>query len=472
MRLLKENWKENTDKTGKVPGKKTCFLLGAVAVVVCICLIAGSVLDKGNAGKGYAIAEATYPERVKYPVEEEYLDVKTGSYNDDAYMKDYNKWLEVNNKQLKLALEGPQGLEEFMKNSASQFLSKAEEENCTYSPLNVYLALSMLAEVSDGESRNQILNALGAKNIENLREQVSSLWQANYQNDGVVTTLLANSLWMNDTVKYEKSTLETLAKKYFASSYSGTMGSKEYNKMLQDWLNKQTNGLLKEQADGIELSPDTIMAIASTIYFKGKWRNEFDKSNTKKEIFHASTGDITCDFMHESTIQDLYYGENFTAIAKPFEHAGSMWLILPNEGVGVKDLIMNRTVMNLPLHGGENKRAKVNLSMPKFDVDSTMDLINALKTMGIQNVFDSKLSDFTPMTKQIDNICVSDMIHSARVKVDEEGCEAAAFTVILETGAPMPTEEVDFTLDRPFLFVITGETGTPLFVGVVNQPVQ
>lgn len=468
---MKEELKRIKDKTGKKRRGKLYFWMAGVAVAICLCLIGESVLNKAEVANGNTIAEATYPERVQFPVEEKYMDTKTGLMDSDAYMKAYDKWSEDNRKFQNLVTKD-QGLKEFMNNSTSQFLSKAGEENCVYSPLNVYLALSMLAEVSDGESRKQILDVLGVKDIETLREQASSLWQANYLNDGTVTNLLANSFWLSDKVEYEKSTMETLATKYYASAFSGEMGSEEYNKLLQNWLNQQTNGLLKEQADRIELTPDTIMALASTIYFKGKWVGEFEKNNTKEGIFHASKEDITCDFMHESSMKNLYHGENYTAIEKEFENAGSMCLILPNEGVSVNDLIFDHTVMNLPQNGGESKMATVNLSMPKFDVDSTMDLIDGLKTLGIQDVFDGKLSNFTPMTKQVENIYVSDVTHSARVKVDEEGCEATAFTVAMEAGAAMPTEEVDFTLDRPFLFVITGQMGTPLFVGVVNQPVQ
>ena len=53
---------------------------------------------------------------------------------------------------------------------------------------------------------------------------------------------------------------------------------------------------------------------------------------------------------------------------------------------------------------------------------------------------------------------------------DEEGVTAAAYTVMLMCGAGMPPmEEMDFILDRPFLFVITSRDNLPLFAGVVNQ---
>lgn len=44
-------------------------------------------------------------------------------------------------------------------------------------------------------------------------------------------------------------------------------------------------------------------------------------------------------------------------------------------------------------------------------------------------------------------------------------------TVMMMAGAAAPPEEeMDFVLDRPFLFAITGADGLPLFVGVVNRP--
>ena len=61
--------------------------------------------------------------------------------------------------------------------------------------------------------------------------------------------------------------------------------------------------------------------------------------------------------------------------------------------------------------------------------------------------------------------------HAARVKIDEEGCEAAAYTVMLkDAGAALPDSVVDMVLDRPFIFVISGENGLPRFIGIVNNP--
>lgn len=70
-----------------------------------------------------------------------------------------------------------------------------------------------------------------------------------------------------------------------------------------------------------------------------------------------------------------------------------------------------------------------------------------------------------------DGIFISQTSHGARVMVDEEGCTAAAYTVMAAAGGAMPpVEEMDFVVDRPFIFVITGDSGLPLFAGIVNEP--
>ena len=114
----------------------------------------------------------------------------------------------------------------------------------------------------------------------------------------------------------------------------------------------------------------------------------------------------------------------------------------------------------------------VNLTVPKFDVSSDLDLREGLWAMGVRDVFDWEVSDFSPMTADVDEVYLTQATQASRVTVDEEGCTAAAYVQFgLAAGAAAPPDdEIDFTLDRPFLFVITGNDGLPLFVGIVNRP--
>ena len=75
------------------------------------------------------------------------------------------------------------------------------------------------------------------------------------------------------------------------------------------------------------------------------------------------------------------------------------------------------------------------------------------------------------MTTDADEIFLSKAQHATRVTIDEEGCTAVAYTVMMAAGGTMPPDdEVDFVLDRPFIFAIISADGLPMFVGVVNNP--
>ena len=335
------------------------------------------------------------------------------------------------------------------------------------------MALAMLAEVTDGESREQILALLGSGDVNALRAEAAAVWNANYCDDGAVTSILANSLWLNDKISFKQETMDALARYYYASSFRGEMGSAAFDKALQDWIDQQTGGLLKEQASGLTMDQETILALASTIYFRAKWDGEFSKANTAPDTFHADSGDTTCDFMRQRGTNTYYWSDRFSAVSKPLEGSGAMWFLLPDEGVAPEELLADEPTMDFLLSGGESAESKyliVNLALPKFDTASDLDLADSLKALGITDVFDPAVSNFSPMTDDT-AAYLSQAKHAARVTVDEEGVTAAAYTVMMMCGeAAPPEEEVDFVLNRPFVFAITGTDGLPLFVGIVHQP--
>lgn len=408
-----------------------------------------------------ALCEAEYPKMAPYPNE-----------NLPGFSAKYDAWSDDRRERRSYIGKGSLS-EEYLRATATELLGDAGAENLVYSPLNIYMALSMLAEITDGESRTQILSLLGETDVETLRENANALWNANYRNDGAVTSILASSLWLNEDVAFRQDTLNTLAESHYASSYQGTMGTDAMDKALQNWLNEQTGGLLKDQIDGIETTPETILALATTIYFQAKWAEEFSESRTEKDIFHGANGDTTADFMKQTLWYGNYYwGENYSATYKGLEGSGKMWFILPDEGVSIDELLASDAVLDLMANGTyENKKSiRIHLSLPKFDVSSKIDLAEKMQALGITDCFDMEKADFSPLLTEDMPAHLSSAEHGARVAIDEEGVTAAAYTVMMEAGAAQPPEnEIDFVLDRPFLFVITGEDGSPLFMGVVNS---
>lgn len=428
-----------------------------------------------------ALVEAVYPSMAPRPNQEDYLK-ENGWDVDDAYYEAQKAWW----ADLRSFRSQPEGyadfLEPWLRDSLRQFLCDADGENRVFSPLSLTMALAMLAEVTDGESRQQLLDLLGVEDLEALRETAAALWQQSYQDDGQTASLLASSFWLSDKLSYEQPALENLSAYYYASAFRGQMGSPEYDELLQSWINEQTGGLLEEQASGLRLDPDTVLALVSTIYFKAPWNGEFSSYFTREGIFRGPDGEERVPFLHGSSEMSWYWGEHFSAVGLGMGNGGAMWFLLPEEGLTPEELLRDEELMDFMLLQDKDAWEKqkyplVNLTIPKFDVSSDLELSDGLQSLGLTDVFDSDVSDFSPLTTDLQEIYVSSVKHAARVKIDEEGCEAAAYTIIEAPGegAAMEEperEELDFVLDRPFLFVLTNAGGLPLFAGVVNHPAE
>lgn len=422
------------------------------------------------------VAEAVYPEMAPYPDESKFYDADTGEFDNDGFSQAYELWSDSHYSRSRVPHGYADSLTPYFKNSIPAFLAGSDGENAVCSPVNVYLALAMLAETADGDSRQQILDLMGADSVEALRVQAGQVWNAHYCNDGAATCILANSLWLDQGLHYKEETVRTLADSYYASTFQGDLGSPEMNEALQTWLNEQTGGLLQEQAKQVEMDRGTVLALASTLYYRAKWKDEFQPENNTQDIFHAPGGDQEVTFMNRTDGHGVYYwGEDFGAVQLTLGDGDRMWLILPDEGTSPQDLLTSGHAMELILDGpsvSENqKMLRINLSMPKFDVVDDTRLNDALQSLGITDVFDPEKADFTSILPE-QAAWVDAVSHAARVKVDEEGVEAAAYTAMLFAGAARPPEEeMDFVLDRPFLFVISSyRSNLPLFAGVVNEP--
>lgn len=420
--------------------------------------------------KAFTLAAPQYPRMVHYP-EEEFPETEKEM---DAYMLKYDAWRESVMAQQREPGYAD-GLSPFFAQTAKAFLTEENGQNKVCSPLNIYMALSMLTEITDGDTRQEILEVLGQPDQEALRKQVSDVWNAQYRNDGATAMVLANSLWLNEDCTFKLKPLDILAENYYASSFSGKPGTEEYDRALQTWINSQTGGLLQDQVKDLKLDARTMIALASTIYYQAKWEHEFREENTYEDDFFMENGTIRTDFMHSDGVQTYYWAPHFGAVGLAMENGGgTMWLLLPDEGIspeqilseeGTFDFLDQRKVWE------QQKDLIVHLAMPKFDVSAQLDLKDGLEKMGIRKAFEPGEADFSPLMEDAEGAFVGKCSHGVRVKTDEEGVSAAAYTVMAMCGAgEPPEEEMDFFLNRPFAFVMTSPDGLPLFCGVVNEP--
>jgi serine protease inhibitor len=223
----------------------------------------------------------------------------------------------------------------------------------------------------------------------------------------------------------------------------------------------------------MKLDAATVLAIVSTIYYKAAWVDKFYSKFNTQETFHGKDGDTTVEMMHTSDFTDVYQTDAFTAVGLNLSDSGTMYFYLPQDGVDVNALAGNPDILKATVYGEDDEKrfnAQVNFSVPKFKISGKTDLIGIIRELGITDALDPSLSDFTPLTEDVDELNLSAANHAAMVEVDENGVTGAAYTELMVTeGAALPDKEIDFVLDRPFMFVVTGADGAVLFSGIVKN---
>lgn len=479
--LVDEPLIEEADRGRRVVRRDRRWWMQWVAIAACLCLVVACVLSlpyvtpkspvvdtdstvstsstpgtttttgkRPAVSKAMVVSQAVYPDRNKVSNWNSSYALRQGNYT-DSFSVYYQKVM-------------------------TQFLLGNEGKNRVFSPANVFMSLSMLAETTDGHGRRQILELLGVDDMDALRKQARLLWEANYEDDQHTASVLANSLWLNNNLWYKEELLNTLSKHYYASSFSGKMGDSAYNTMLQNWINEQTGGILQDQVSGVQMNPSTVLNLVSTIYFGARWVDEFDPNLTEQGVFHTANGDVSCEFMQyaDRDMKKVFIGEGCKALSIQLG-SYSMYFFLPDEGVSVNEVIQNNNLFDV-MHNSLNDDVDggfwdVKLCVPKFDVSGDVDLKSGLQELGVTDVFDSTKTDFSPMLVEADGIAVSSVQHAARVTIDEEGCTAAAFSrTDYGMGAPESNGPLDFILDRPFVFCIADGFESVLFAGVVEHP--
>ena len=446
LTALKEIGDKRIKKAEKPPKKKKRAYLKIAVATALVIAIGANIMFAPMRITAYAVAVASEPRMMERPDLDDYKDR-------EKWKSDYEMWDAERNLRNETVIQAKSILNLFFTDGNIQFLQTESNENKLWSPVNAYIGLAMATELTEGETRRQILELFGTEDTEILRKQVSAIWESVYQDNSNEVCVLANSLWLENGLQYNQEAMDDIAYHYYASVYQGDLGSSNTNKDIAAWINNNTGKFLQDSTKSIELSPETIMALYSTLYFQAKWSDEFSKSNNTEGVFHMQDGDTQAVYMNKKLKQmNYYWGENFSAVHLSLKNGSRMWFILPDEGMTVNDVLNDGSYMGMLLSNEweDCKYMKVNLSVPKFDVASTMDLSEGLKIMGVPNVFSENVAEFTKLTTD-SPIYLTGANQSVRVQIDEEGVKAATYIELPGAGSTAPPEEIiDFVLNRPF----------------------
>ena len=410
-----------------------------------------------------------------------------GSMAHDTTIEGYKinsngQWLESN--KIKDTVEKTynfsEALNKFSADSASLVLSsQPKTKNCMYSPMSVFMALSVLSEGANNDTKEAILKTINTNGISNLGEECKKLHDKEKFESETGKCNIANSVWLdNKNIKFKDETLENISKEYDAGIFKEDLSSEECAKKISEWILKNTYGMLGENPDDYISDSKTKMKIINAIYFKDKWESPFYVSNTKSDKFKLSDGStIDTDFMNDTREGIIYNKENEYKISSlPFKGENKIAFILPAEGKSPYDIVNDSNKLNEALKDSAeiNKKGEevsINYKIPKYKFKSHISLDDSMKKLGLEKVY-SDNADFSNFTESHE-LLVSSIIQDSNVVVDESGAEAAAVTIIsVETAQCEMPEPDDFILDKPFIFVIMDKDNIPMFIGVVNNPTK
>lgn len=362
----------------------------------------------------------------------------------------------------------------------NKLISGDQTENIVISPTSLSLALSMVYEGANGQTRTNMAKVL---NLQNLSDSDVNNFLLNLDDyltsDSNTTVRIANSLWQSVSTPLITNYVSLISKYYKADNFNVdfTNGAKVADQ-ANSWVNDKTNGKITSIVNPDSFNKYTLALIINAVYFKGRWTNEFDKSSTQTDTFYSADGTKEqVNMMAQDYFFDYYETNSFQAVRLPYgEGDYRMDIFLPKTSLAdfAKSLSAANWKAWLKNLEPTNQLNQVNLKLPSFklDYEAGENLKTALTTMGMGDSF-TKDADFSRMVQKSSTpYYIDKIIHKATITVDEEGSEAAAATAILPAsgGGSPPDHIYTMTVNKPFLFVIENRsTGEILFLGYIQK---
>ena len=329
-------------------------------------------------------------------------------------------------------------------------------ENIVVSPYSAGVALSMVAEGAEGQTRVEFDNALNGCLFK--AEDLGS-------NDTVVVKS-ANSVWVTDDFSIRNRYVSLLEKDFDAFITTLNFSDPATVKAINNWCAENTNGKISEIIDRI--NPGTVMMLINALYFNAPWEEAFLERNTREGVFHGYAGDVQVPMMAKTERLNYAEYQGCQMVELPYQGGRySMYVVLPAAGMGVDQMIpyINETLYDQAM--GMMAPVKVKLTMPKFKLETSLVLNKSLQEMGIRTAFTSA-ADFKGIA-EMGSLTLDQVKQKCYIEVSEKGTEAAAVTSVgVRLTSARPETMVSMNVDRPYLFFISDRTdGNILFAGKV-----
>lgn len=335
------------------------------------------------------------------------------------------------------------------------------------SPMSVSYLMGMLANGADGQTRQEIMKAIGCEKVSlrDLNEFYQMLITHANHFDKATTINIADYIALNCHYQLKDGFASTMQNYYKAGVESLDFSKASTLKRINRWCSDHTDGMIPKIIEQVDA--DAVSYIMNAIYFNGTWTDKFDTRQTKLENFQGYTRDIKkTQMMHRNGKYQYMDNADFAAVNLPYGNGSySMTVILPNRGKSIDEVMAGLDAKKV----GELRRSLdecvVDLKLPRFTISQETSLNDIISKLGAPTMFTSG-ADFSNFASG--NLSISKMLQKAKIEVSEEGTRASAVTMAMVAMTALRPEprKVEFHANRPFIYMITEHsTGAILFMG-------
>lgn len=355
-----------------------------------------------------------------------------------------------------------------------------KNESIIVSPISITYALGMLNNGAAGNTQEQINKVLGFGDTgaDDINDFCLKMLKTAPELDPQTKVMIANTIYMNKGYNI-KPEFKNKAKTYY-NAYPETRDFHDGKTLdvINKWASDHTEKMIEKVLDDSSFDPDAVSYLLNAIYFKGEWTKKFDKQYTVDEDFWDSgncTPTTTRPMMHMTT--ELEYAEidGYQVLRLPYGNKSfQMTILLPDAScICYDDAIPDPKdplfVMPLPsatTWSQINKKISsylVDLKLPRFETTTDIALPDIMSALGMPDAFNPDKADFSKFCDADTYIALMKQV--AAIKLDEEGTEASAVTVIaMDNTAYTPKPNIIyFYANHPFIYIISEKSSNAIF---------
>ena len=344
-------------------------------------------------------------------------------------------------------------------------------QNITVSPFSVYTVLAILANADQGTASEEIINALTGNgkviSIEDINAYCEEMIEWLPKVDGTCNVSTANSIWTDKKYSLNPFTEKTISSVFSAEFFNNySLASEDARLAINKWCEQKTSGKIPELLTS-RLDDGMGAFIANTLYFRGCWKDQFNKYlNEEGDFFKNDGTKSNVTYMHQEMTVAFSNTNEYVYVSLPYGNGNyCMNLIVPKD-MDIYAFVDKFSADDYSAAKLGREARKFEFAMPKFTANTDVNCNSYLEAMGVKDVFSTGLSSLlSGWIAPINTIA-----HVANISVDEEGTEGAAVTYSPAFGE-LNLEKGILTIDSPFLYFIEEtSTGTILFEGIVADP--